>query len=58
MIKTNHTIPLFISAKIISCMVQTEHRAEPKQPPIEHISPIRITPENFSPVIKNRTLRI
>ena len=38
-------------------MAQTEHRAERKQPPIEHISPIRITPENFSPVIENRTLR-
>ena len=47
---------LFISAKIISYMVQTEHKAYHKPPPTEHTSPIRNTPENFSPVLNNRTL--
>ena len=36
---------LFISAKIISNMVQTEHNAEHRPPPIEHTSPIRNTSE-------------
>ena len=37
-------------------MVQTEHKAEHKPPPIEHISPIRNTPEKLSSVFNNRTL--
>ena len=48
---------LFIAAKIISYMVQTEHKAELNPPPIEHTSPIRHTPEKFSSVLNNRTLR-
>ena len=38
---------LFISAKIISYMVQTEQKAEHKPPPIEHTLLIRNTPESF-----------
>ena len=38
---------LFISAKIISYMVQTEQKAEHKQPPPEHTSPNRNTPEKL-----------
>ena len=38
-------------------MVQTEHKAEHKPPPIEHTSPIRNTPEKFSSVLNNHTLR-
>ena len=37
-------------------MVQTEHKAYHKPPPTEQTSPIRNTPENFSPVLNNRTL--
>ena len=48
---------LFISAKIIAYMVQTEQKAEHKPPPIEHTSPIRNTPEKLSSVLKNRTIR-
>ena len=48
---------LFTSAKIISYMVQTEHKAEHKPPPIEHTSPIRNTSEKVSSVLNNRTLR-
>ena len=47
---------LFISAKIISYMVLTEHKAEHKPPPIEHTSPIRNTSEKLSSVLNNRTL--
>ena len=47
---------LFISAKIISSMVQTEQKAEHKPPPIEHTSPIRNTPEKLPSVLSNRTL--
>ena len=48
---------LFISAKIISYMVQTENKAEHKPPLFEHTSPIRNTPEKLSLVLNNRTLR-
>ena len=48
---------LFTSAKIISYMVQTEHKAEHKPPPIEHTSPFRNTTEKTSSVLNNRTLR-
>ena len=41
---------LFISAKYISYMVQTE-------PPIEHTSPIRSTHPKHSSVLNNRTIR-
>ena len=44
---------LFISAKTISYMVQTEHQAEHKS----HTSPIRNTPDKFSSAMSNRTLR-
>ena len=37
-------------------MVQTEHKAEHKPPPIAHTSPIRNTSENLSSVLFNRTL--
>ena len=47
----------FISAKLISYMVQTEQKAEYKPPPIEHTSPIRKTPEKPSSVLNNRTSR-
>ena len=43
--------------KIISYMVKTEHKAEHKPPPIEHISPTRNTCEKFSSVLNKRTLR-
>ena len=36
---------LFISAKVISYMVQAEHKSQHKPPLIEHTSPIRNTPE-------------
>ena len=38
---------LFISAKIISYMVQTEQKAEQKPPPTERATPIRNTPKNI-----------
>ena len=68
MLKTNPIIPLakqshcynellFISAKIISFMVQAEQKAEHKPPPIEHSSSIRNTPEKLSSVPNKRTLR-
>ena len=44
---------LFISAKTISFMVQTEHKTEQKS----HTSPIRNTPDKLSTVMNNRTLR-
>ena len=44
---------LFISAKTTSFMVQTEHKTEHKS----DTSPIRNTPDNFSSVMNNRTLR-
>ena len=44
---------LFISAKVISFMVQTEHKTEHKS----HTSPIRNTPDKLSSVLNNRTLR-
>ena len=44
---------LFNSAKTISYMVQTEHKAEQKP----HTSPIRNTPDKLSSVMNNRTLR-
>ena len=44
---------LFISAKIISFMVQAEHETEHKS----HTSPIRNTPDKLSSVMINRTLR-
>ena len=46
----------FISAKICSYIVQTEHKAEHKPPPTEHTSPIRNTPEKLSSVLYNRTI--
>ena len=48
---------LYISAKIISYMVQTERKAEHEQAPIEHTSPIRNAPEKLSSVLNNRTIR-
>ena len=39
----SHNDLLFISAKIISYMVQIEHKAEHKPHPIEHTSPVRKT---------------
>ena len=44
---------LFISAKTISFMVQTEQRTEHKS----HSSPIKNTPDKLSSVLNNRTLR-
>ena len=44
---------LFISAKIISFMVQAEQRTEHKS----HSSPIKNAPEKLSSVLNNRTLR-
>ena len=44
---------LFISAKIISFMVQAEHKTEHKS----HASPNRNTPDKSSSVMNNRTLR-
>ena len=48
---------LFISAKVISYMVQTEHKAEHKPAPIEQTSPIRNTPGKLSSVLNNRNNR-
>ena len=48
---------LFISAKTISYIVQTEQKTEHKPPFIEHTSPIRNTPEKLSSVLNNHTLR-
>ena len=48
---------LFISAKIISYMVQIEHKAEHKPPLDEHTSPIRTTSDKLSSILNNRTLR-
>ena len=47
---------LFISAKLLSYMVQSEQKAEHKPPPLEHTSPIRNTPEKFSSVLNIRTI--
>ena len=44
---------LFISAKIISFVVQAEHKTEHKS----HPSPIKNTPDKLSSVMNNRTLR-
>ena len=44
---------LFISAKVISFMVQNEPKTEHKS----HTSPIRNTPDKLSSVLNNRTLR-
>ena len=44
---------LFISARTISFMVQAEQKTEHKS----HSSPIKNTPDNFSSVLNNRTLR-
>ena len=38
----------FVSAKVISYMVQTQQKVEHKPPPFEHTSPIRNTPEKLS----------
>ena len=38
-------------------MVQTEQKVKHKPSHIEHTSPIRNTPEKFSSVLNNRTLR-
>ena len=38
-------------------MVQTEHKAEHKPPPIDYTSHIRNTPEKLSSVLNNRTHR-
>ena len=48
---------LFISAKVISYIVQTEQKTERKPPTTEHTSPIRNGPEKLSYVLNNRTLR-
>ena len=47
---------LFISAKVISYMVQTEQKAERKPPTTERTSPIRNAPEKLSYVLNNHTL--
>ena len=44
---------LFMFAKIISFMVQAEHKTEHKS----HTSPFRNTPDKLSSVMTNRTLR-
>ena len=44
---------LFVSAKTISFMVQTQHKTEPKS----RTSPIQNTPDKLSFVMNNRTLR-
>ena len=48
---------LFISAKVISYMVQAEDKSGHQPPPTEHTLPIRNTPEKLSSVIRNRTIR-
>ena len=48
---------LFISAKIVSYMIQTEQKAEHKPPLIEHTSYIRNTSEQLSSVFNKSTLR-
>ena len=48
---------LFIAAKYISYMVQTEQKAEHKPPPIEHTSPIRNSSETLSSHLNNRTFK-
>ena len=47
----------FISAKFNLFLVQTEHKAEHKPPPIEPTSHIRSTSEKLSSVLGIRTLR-
>ena len=44
---------LFVSAKIISFMVQAEHETKHKS----HTLPIRTTPDKLSSVLNNRALR-
>ena len=48
----------FISARLISFMVQAEIKSEHKLPTFEHTSPIRTqnTSEKLSSILKNRTL--
>ena len=53
---SNHEL-IFFSAKINSYMVQTEHKAEHKPPPSEHMSPSRNTSKKLSSVFNNGTLR-
>ena len=53
----SHNELLFISAKVISYMVQTEQKTERKPPTTEHTSPIRNAPEKLSYVLNNRSLR-
>ena len=48
---------LFISAKLISYMVQSEEKSAHKPSPIEHTSPIRNTPEKLSSTMQNRSIR-
>ena len=48
---------LFISAKFISYMVQTDQKIERKPPTTEPTSPIRNAPEKLSYVLNNRILR-
>ena len=48
---------LFISAKIISYMVQNENKVEHKPPNIEHTSPIRNTSEKLTSVLNTRIIR-
>ena len=38
-------------------MVQTEHEADHKRPPVEHTSPTPNTSEKLSSVLNNRTFR-
>ena len=56
--KQSHTYNevLFISANIISFVVQTEQKADNKPPPIEHTSPNPSTPEKLSSILNNRTI--
>ena len=48
---------LFISAKIISYMVQTENKSEHKFPNVEHTSPNRNTSDKLFSMLNDRTLR-
>ena len=48
---------LFISAKVIAFMVQTEQKTERKPPTTEHSSPIPNAPQKLSYSFNNRTLR-
>ena len=48
---------LFISAKTLSNMVQTENKSEHKFLHVEHKLPIRNTSDKLSSMVNNRTLR-